>query len=85
MTVRRSPVDVDQPTGGGLSVIEAAWQRVISDGDIDRKDRDPRWRVGPVPLDDPVEEAAQHPQTLTDCVARRRDTFDGQMRSEEQI
>ena len=41
---------------GGLGVVEEPGQRVIGDRDIDREDRHPHRRVGPVPLDDPIEE-----------------------------
>ena len=70
---------------GGLGVVEEAWQRIISNRDIDTEDRDPNRGIGPVPLDDPVEETAQHPEALTDRVACRRHTFDGQMSGEEQL
>ena len=69
---------------GGLRVVEEPRERIVGDGDIDREDRRAGRRVGPVPFDDPIEEAAQHPEPLPDRVACRRDTLDGQMRREEQ-
>ncbi len=68
-----------------MGVVEEPGQRVIGDRDIDREDRHPHRCVGPVPLDDPIEEAAQHPEPLTDRVACRRDTLDGEMGGEEQL
>ena len=70
---------------GGLGVVEETWERVIGDGDIDREDRCPCWGVGPVPLDDAIEERAERPEPLADRVARREPASGGCPGGEEQF
>jgi hypothetical protein len=70
---------------GGLDVVEEPWQRVVRNGDINGEDRDPHRCVVPVPLDDPIEEAAQHPETLPDRVARWGFAGRGDVGDEEQF
>ena len=68
-----------------MDVVEEAWERVIGDGDIDGEDRDPHRCVVPVPLDDPIEERAQHPEALPDRVPRRWLARGGDVGDEEQL
>ena len=50
---------------GGVAVVEELGQRFGAGWDVAADDRVAGRGVGPVPLDDPFEEHAQHPQPLT--------------------
>ena len=50
---------------GGVAVVEELGQRFGAGWDVAADDRVAGWSVGPVPLDDPFEEHAQHVQPLT--------------------
>ncbi len=52
---------------GGVAVVEKLRQRFGAGWDVTSDDRVAGGGVGPVPLDDPFEEHAQHPQPLALC------------------
>ena len=56
---------------GGLGVVQELRERVIDDRQVDAEDRGAGRGVGPVPLDDPVEERPDAAQALPDGVGRR--------------
>ena len=56
---------------GGVAVVEELGQRFGAGWDVAADDRVAGRGVGPVPLDDPFEEHAQHPQPLALCVLRQ--------------
>jgi hypothetical protein len=58
--------------GGGLLVSKELGERFGSGRDVAVQDRVPAGRVGPVPLDEPLEEDPDHPQPLPLGVLRQR-------------
>ena len=57
---------------GGVVVVEELRKGLRSWRDVPADDRVAGWSVGPVPLDDPLEEHAEHPKPLPLGVRRQR-------------
>ena len=63
------PVRFDGQGGhelGGGGVVEELRQRLVRLRQVTGEHRDSSWRVGVVPVDDPLEEGAQHPEVVAD-------------------
>ena len=57
---------------GRRRIVEELRQWLIGLGDVTGENRHPARRVGIVPVDDPLEERAQHPEPVADRLGRRR-------------